>query len=223
MKHIYFVLLALVVQQAFSQIQYTGCNEGIPGPYPFTLNNSGTVVDANITRNTFESVLPGPSCGAGVCAFRIIWNITTTRWEIQLSNDGGASYNLLYSNTSDARPNPPSTSLGTWVGETACSGSGNVITTLTGDVQNQILSNSDFELNTNSVKITPNPANKFISVITSKAALESVTVFNLLGQNVARFTNNFERLDVSSLKPNIYLIAIKTKNGNSVTTKLVKQ
>ncbi len=224
MKYFYILICLVFTQQNFAQIQYSGCSGAIAGPYPFTLNSAGTTLDGGITRNTYQSALPGPSCGAGVCAFRIIWNTTSDRWEIEGTFNGGGSYNLLYYNTSTSQPNPPSTSLGAWVDGSGgtCSGSGNSITTLTGDVQSMTL-NTTAEIFTESkLSISPNPANDYVSIVSNKETIESVSIFNLLGKRVITAKNNFDAINLTQLQANLYLIKVTTTNGNVVTKKLIK-
>ncbi|MFT5646078.1 MAG: hypothetical protein ACI976_000756 [Aureispira sp.] len=135
MKQILFTLLLLCSfwNYGMGQIQYTGCNGAIAAGYPITLNLAGN----DGTRNFYINTLPGTPCSAGTCAFRVIW--TGSRWEIQLSTDGGATYpSILYVNTAASLPNPPDLSLGTWVPQGPCAGQ--AVTTWTGNVQNTVSS-----------------------------------------------------------------------------------
>lgn len=126
-KPLLFLLLFLFNVEIQAQITFRACT-GSLGAQDYTLNSAGTVGD----RNTYNSGATATSCGAGACDVQIIW--TGAQWEIQLSQDAGATYpNTLYINTTAATPNPPSASLGTWVEQTGCSGG---IVTLSGDVQN---------------------------------------------------------------------------------------
>lgn len=121
-------LFFLYCSYGMGQISFTGCTGSITAGFPFTLNLSGN----DGTRNIYTSALPGPSCSAGVCAFRVIW--TGTQWEIQLSNNGGGSFDFtLYTNTTASLPNPPDLTLGVWNASGTCSGQ--PISTWSGDVQ----------------------------------------------------------------------------------------
>lgn len=127
-----------------AQVTFRGCVAGALGAQDYTLTNSGTTNDAGTSRNFFESAPLNfaQSCPAGVCELRIIWNNSSSRWEIQLDNDGPLGtpdYNtgVLYYNTTASIPNPPDLSLGSWVDGTGgvCS---DAITTLSGDVQSSV-------------------------------------------------------------------------------------
>ncbi len=134
------LLLFLLFWGTFSQaqIQYDGCSGAIVAGLPAYIEPTGTVGHAifMIGRGT---------CGcSGACTFRIIW--TGTAWEIQVSQDGGATFPIvLYRNTSASSPNPPDLTLGTWV-DVSGSGCG-PISTLSGDVQSSLGGSSAPEIN----------------------------------------------------------------------------
>ncbi|GAA3515822.1 hypothetical protein GCM10022393_32260 [Aquimarina addita] len=119
---------------ADAQINFTGCENAIT-PGSTTLFQTGTTNDGGIIRNIYTSSPAG--CTFGNCGYRIIWNDATSNWEVLLSNDNGATYQVfLYTNSSASSPNPPSLSLGSWVKTlSACN---NTITALSGDVQSTL-------------------------------------------------------------------------------------
>lgn len=130
-----------------AQIQYDGCNTAISAPYPLTMNAAGTVG----ARNTYSTGDIG-NCGiGGACVFRTIW--TGTAWEIQASQDSGATFPIiLYQNTTASTPNPPDLTLGTWVDVSGANCG--PINTLSGDVQSTIGSSApeiDVQGNTTSI------------------------------------------------------------------------
>ncbi len=139
MKNTLLLIVLCLTLCLSAQIQYNGCTQITGGfTYPITLTQSGTVG----ARNTYTSGSLG-ACNAGVCSFRIIWNTANNAWEIQLSNNGGTSFNnVLYRNTTASAPNPPDISLGTWqdVSGVNC---GSLIS-LTGDVQSTVNSCNTF-------------------------------------------------------------------------------
>ena len=222
------VLLMCSIQIVNAQISYSGCESAIPAGYPYTLNSVDTTNDGGIIRNTFISALPGASCGAGVCAFRIIWNISNSRWEIALSNDGGTTFpsnQLLYYNIEASQPNPPSLNLGTWIDNLggACGGDGS-ISVLTGDVQdNNILSVSDQTQLEKDIKVFPNPVNHTLHIDSNIHILKSVIVYSLIGKEVLHLSSGFETIDVSNLSSNMYFLMIETKEGAVLNKKLLKK
>jgi len=83
------------------------------------------------------------------------------------------------------------------------------------------LSNQSF--NENEFIIYPNPAKEVLN-IHSKNILEiqSVEIYNLLGQIVLSVPNNTNAINVSSLKTGTYFIKINTDKG-SINTKFIKE
>lgn len=144
-----FFAFSLFNYNATAQITFRGCTT-VLGAQNFTLIQTGTTNDAGTIRNTYES-MPADftqSCPAGVCEIRIMWNTGTSRWEVQLDNDGpvgAADYTTacLYFNTSASFPNPPDLSLGSWQD---CSGGNCPVSqfvTMSGDVQSSVSTCSD--------------------------------------------------------------------------------
>ncbi len=192
-KITFIVLLCSFTSTA--QITFKGCPDAVLGDQNYILTATGSIDNEGITRNTYESSPTdfAQSCPSGICEIRILWNISNSRWEIQLDNDGPLTtpdYTTatLYYNTENSYPNPPSLNLGTWVDTVNVDGAncgGNLTSanaTLTGDVQDNVsLSIEDFTLN-NLVSIFPNPAeNSFKIKNSSSYEITSLLVSDLRG------------------------------------------
>ena len=83
-----------------------------------------------------------------------------------------------------------------------------------------VLSNND-ELLSESLKLYPNPVSDVLSV-KSKLRLESIEIYNILGQEVKQVHSNFETINLEDLSRGIYMIKIRSENGTTVR-KLIKQ
>jgi len=225
MKKILLLIFMCICQYSIGQVQYAGCSAAIPGPYPYTLTLSGTVDDGGIIRNTYTSALPGSSCGAGVCAFRINWSLANTRWEITLSTDGGATFpapQILYYNVAASEPNPPSINLGLWVDNLGggCGGDGS-IAILTGDVQDQVLSITEANVLAKEIIIYPNPVSNVLNIKSLKHVIKEVTIYSILGKRINHIVSNFSHINVSSLSKGMYLVQIETTDGVILNKKLL--
>lgn len=75
-------------------------------------------------------------------------------------------------------------------------------------------------LNTNSVKLYPNPVNDRL-FIKSTEQIESVTIYNINGQLIKRTNETINGVDVSVLSSGLYMIEIKT-NNNTINQKFLK-
>jgi len=130
------ITIGFIISFSFSlvgQITYTGCNGVLNPPGPHVLNQSGTTNDGGTIRNNYTG--SSGSCSAGNCTYRIIWSVATSRWEIQLSTNGGSSFpNVLYISTISSQPNPPSLTFGMWSSPSGCGS----MTQLEGDVQSTL-------------------------------------------------------------------------------------
>jgi hypothetical protein len=74
-----------------------------------------------------------------------------------------------------------------------------------------------------SLKVYPNPANNVITVDSFKT-IESITIVNLLGQEVILKNTNSESvtLDISSLQNGIYILKT-TVGGSTATSRIIKE
>ncbi|NNT72851.1 T9SS type A sorting domain-containing protein [Flavobacterium sp. IMCC34852] len=87
--------------------------------------------------------------------------------------------------------------------------------------KNTVLSTNDFE--TPKARIYPNPVTDILN-IESEMAIEKVTVYNVLGQEVISKSPNTESvaLDVASLQAGVYVIKTAI-NGNISSTRFIKE
>ena len=230
-----FTIIILFSFYSHSQITIKSCNEGL-GAQNYTLNATGTVIDAGITRNTFESTPADftQSCPAGNCELRIIWSITNVRWEIQLDNNGpinSADYDAgpLYYNTNASYPNPPSLNLGTWT-DTLNGGCGGSLTnangTLTGDVQDTTLSIENLVLN-DAILVYPNPTSNTITIQNNATVnVKNITISNMSGLLIKTIDfdslENKKSIDIQNLKTGIYMVTIASDFGKSTRKLIVK-
>ncbi|WP_084681355.1 T9SS type A sorting domain-containing protein [Chryseobacterium soli] len=84
---------------------------------------------------------------------------------------------------------------------------------------NAVLGTSDVKLNP-IVGVYPNPTNGIL-YIKADAAIESVSVINVVGERIkAEFSNN--QIDMQSLPGGVYIIELKLKNGQSISKKIIK-
>lgn len=211
---ILFLLTAIFNLNA--QITLNGCAPVI-NAQNYQLFNTGTINDGVTIRNTYESTPTdfSQSCNAGVCELRIIWNTSTSRWEIQLDNDGPLgtpdySTAVLYHNSTASTPNPPDLSLGTWIDTSGfCNGNGSL--TLTGDVQSYTLSLTPFETQSK-LKLFPNPSINYVQV-SGLTKTENYSIYNVLGTEVNNGKiSNTETIDTSNLTNGLYFLKLESEN-----------
>ncbi|MCU0350138.1 MAG: T9SS type A sorting domain-containing protein, partial [Flavobacterium sp.] len=86
---------------------------------------------------------------------------------------------------------------------------------------NSVLSTNSFDAN--SFKVYPNPAKNLLN-IDSASNVQSVSVYNVIGQEVLNRTINSTNanLDISSLNTGVYVIRALI-DGNVVTSKFIKE
>lgn len=224
-KYLLLVILLTMSLNTYSQITLKGCFAALSNQ-DFTLIETGTVDDSGIIRNTFESSPADftQSCNSGVCEVRLIWNITNSRWEIQLDNDGPLTTpdyttGILYYNSEASYPNPPDLSLGTWVDNLGgtCGGNGS-IATLTGDVQSSTTLSTETLSLENAISFYPNPTSDILTIKNnSNHTLNSVTISDTRGRvvkNVENLKNSFKyTIDLRNLNKGVYLLSISGEKG----------
>lgn len=71
-------------------------------------------------------------------------------------------------------------------------------------------------------KVYPNPTDNTLNV-KSNIDLTEIQINNLLGQNIIRKTDNFETINVSNLSKGMYIITMKTINGQSTSKRFLKK
>jgi Secretion system C-terminal sorting domain len=216
MKSIFSICFLLIVSALNAQnITLNACNALLDNQN-FVFNVSGT----DATGRAMYSTTPvdgEPCSGIGTCEFKIQWSTTNSRWEL-IADEGNGTFEspfLIYSNTSASAPFPPSLLLGVWqenatITNNSCGGaltSSNA--TLTGDVQDTLLSTEDFDI-LNTIVVYPNPGSSLVN-IKSDIAIQEVSIFNIQGQLVLKKYETSFYLDTLSVGS--YLIKIKTEKG----------
>lgn len=82
------------------------------------------------------------------------------------------------------------------------------------------LSNTDIDLQEDvDLKIYPNPVNSLLFV-DSNSTVNHIAIYNQLGQMLT-MVKNTNHIDVSMLKPNLYLAEINTTSGQSIIKKII--
>lgn len=226
MKRLYTLLLLMFFALINAQtITFNGCHE-LFANQNFIFNPDGTDVTG---RNMYSTtpITGDQDCPMGACEFKILWSTVNSRWEFIADSGDGDFVNpyLIFFNTSASTPNPPSSILGTWVENNAvttgeCGGDltpGN--STITGAVQNTVLSVNDFAINLGIV-LYPNPSNNFITV-KSNSRVNEIAIWSIQGQKVLEF-ENLDVINVSELQAGMYIARIKTDAGLQVSNFIKK-
>lgn len=69
----------------------------------------------------------------------------------------------------------------------------------------------------------PNPTKNILNISSkNQTEIQSVEIYNIVGQVVVAIPNSTKAIDVSSLKTGTYFIKVNTEKG-STTTKLMKE
>jgi hypothetical protein len=227
MKHftpILAIISILAIKMSYGQITFSGC-------HPLFDNQSFTMINLgpdDTGRNSFETTpITGdnPCSGVGVCEFRIVWNDAQSRWEF-LADDGTGDFSspyLVFYNAQDSTPNPPSLILGFWEENTTltggvCGGSEGIVT-LTGEVQDTLLSVNEFA-NDNIFKIYPNPSSQFLNIEGRQDLINQIKVYEIQGKELF-VTQNFSQIDISHLTTGVYFVELQLANSK-VIKRLIK-
>ncbi|OEK09217.1 hypothetical protein A8C32_10840 [Flavivirga aquatica] len=160
-----------------------------------------------------------PCGGIGVCELMIAWNDIDNQWEI-LADDGNGDFLstfVIFKNTEESIPNPPSIILGTWEENTdlliSGQAGGNLTmanTILIGDVQDSALNVSN-EKFLDLIRIYPNPVENILN-IKSNQVLKTIDIYDVRGKTVLSISNNLNAIDISKLYRGLYFLKIKFKN-----------
>lgn len=75
---------------------------------------------------------------------------------------------------------------------------------------------------TSEYKIVPNPVSNFFTLDSSKSEIESVIIYNSLGQAVLQERFKSNQIDVSFLPSGVYFVRVLTKKGGYKTLKFIK-
>lgn len=88
-------------------------------------------------------------------------------------------------------------------------------------IQTSTLSTQDI-LNSDSVKVYPNPTNSWLEIKTGSAQINKVEIYSLLGQRIFLEENNPQRINLEPLSSGVYLLKIYSGNS-SITKRVVKR
>ncbi len=89
-------------------------------------------------------------------------------------------------------------------------------------VESVIISSIDDEKNNVSVQLYPNPVKESLTLNITQQ-IESITIYNLLGEQVIFEKGADTKLNVSALAAGVYSLQLKTTNGSQATKKFVKE
>lgn len=82
------------------------------------------------------------------------------------------------------------------------------------------LGNGEFSNSASDVTVYPNPTTGILN-FSSKSEVQNVSVFDLSGRKISEF--NSSQINISALPKGIYLVKISTKDGKTITKKVVKK
>ncbi len=72
-------------------------------------------------------------------------------------------------------------------------------------------------------KISPNPSQDFVSVVTAKDfAVKSVKVLNTSGSEIMTLSSGFDNINISKLPKNSYILEITSKDNRKLTRRIIK-
>lgn len=230
MKKLYISIGLVMSCLALSQntITFNGCHN-LFEDQNFTFSQTGTDTFNKKIYITIPVTGDQDCGGLGTCEFKIQWNNALTRWEFLADSGNGDFVNpfLIYYNSTgnSAATNPPNNTFGTWVEnialtEGACGGNLTAANSvMTGDVHNSSLAVGDAAKA--KVQLFPNPVTDFITISGVESA-QTVQVFNVSGQLVR--TEKFsERMNVSNLKPGVYVLRIISAQAKISELKFIKK
>lgn len=230
MKKIFTSLSMVGALLAFAQstISFNGCHN-LFEDQNFTLTQTGTDTFNKKIYITIPVTGDQDCNGLGTCEFKIEWNNAQSRWEFLADSGNGDFVNpyLIYYNSTgnSAASNPPNNTFGTWVEnvavtEGACGGNLTAAnSTMTGDVHNSSLAVDGAARA--KIQLFPNPVTDFITISGVESA-KSVEIFNVSGQLVR--TEKFgEKLNVSNLKPGVYVLRIISDQTKMGELKFIKK
>ena len=76
------------------------------------------------------------------------------------------------------------------------------------------------KLDKNQFQVYPVPATNILN-IKSTRSIRQITIFNLRGQQLLIQNKNTQKINISNLNNGIYILKIQTKNGLSITKKII--
>ena len=100
---------------------------------------------------------------------------------------------------------------------------GGILSPVSGDCEEPDIPAALENTNIHSFKIYPNPASNIVNlVLPTEVQVKSVQILALSGRVLMNFNSMNRTLDVSSLRPGMYILRLETSNGIYIT-KLIKQ
>lgn len=85
---------------------------------------------------------------------------------------------------------------------------------------NGLLATSDHNVKANAVSVYPNPTKGQVN-LQSKVGISTIELYDMSGKVVKTF-GKISQLDLSGLKSGVYMLKVMTADGQSTTTKLIK-
>ena len=203
-----FLVFGLLV--GAQQITLNACNSLLDSQ-DYIFEQISLVDERNVFQTVSDPSMGSRDCsGIGFCKLKIEWSSTNNRWEILADdgNDGFTNSFVLYYNTEDSMPDPPSLTLGTWVEATTVTASQcGAINSLTGSV----LSLNEDNLQSQ-FSVYPNPVKDKLYLRGNALNQEySVSLFDVLGKHIYN-SKNSEIIDVSQLRRGIYFLKIEIED-----------
>jgi PKD repeat protein len=187
-----------------NMVLYIVENSGLAPSADFSLNSA--IIFVNDTVEFTDASSPCPSDWnwtvdpANGWEFSNGTSATSQNPEITFNNSGTYIVSLVSSNTNGSSTNVSSDTI--------------TVNLTVGIAQNK---NSDFSL-------YPNPAEDVVNINIKTASINSVKIISVVGAEIeADFNRSNNTIEVSHLKPGIYLLSITTGSGEVVVTKFTKK
>lgn len=83
------------------------------------------------------------------------------------------------------------------------------------DSSNATLSNNNFRL-LSGFSIYPNPTKEQLNINGDTFKLKSIEIYSILGKRVMKITEHFNKIDLSKLKPSLYILKLNSENSSTV-------
>ncbi|TXG40113.1 YCF48-related protein [Seonamhaeicola maritimus] len=81
---------------------------------------------------------------------------------------------------------------------------------------------TEFISDINTFRVYPNPTQNLLHIKGNISELNSISIYNALGQHVMSVGDNLERINISTLKPALYFVKLRTNEGERII-KIVKE
>ena len=94
------------------------------------------------------------------------------------------------------------------------------------DAFDKVIITVETQLNENRILIFPNPATNYVTISDSKKAIRKIRINNLAGICFGTYTYkvyaNQQTVNLSTLSPGVYLVAIELEGNETVTKEIIK-